>query len=162
MKKYVRNFTEEQRIAQRARVLAWQKANPEKTKQNKKRYVDKNRERLREQARANYDYEKSHARFLARKQRDPERHQALQFWAHQRRAYGLTQEQWKALFAAQGNKCGCCERLTPGGRNRWHTDHDHHTGKVRGIVCYGCNIMFGGARDDVAVLLAGIRYLTRC
>jgi len=75
--------------------------------------------------------------------------------------YGLTKEQWFGLFERQGNRCGCCGRTEPASKRGWHVDHDHTTGKVRGIVCHGCNMMIGAARDSVDVLASGIDYLNR-
>ncbi len=40
-----------------------------------------------------------------------------------------------------------------------HVDHDHRTGKVRGILCFNCNGAPGQVRDRVDVLLAAIDYL---
>src|SRR6516164_1523586 len=58
------------------------------------------------------------------------------------RRYGLTPEQWEALFDSQGRACGICKRATPNGHG-WHTDHCHSTNKVRGILCHDCNIAVG-------------------
>lgn len=40
-------------------------------------------------------------------------------------------------------------------------DHDHETGKVRGLLCNSCNVMLGHSKDDVAILQKGIEYLNR-
>lgn len=162
-----RKYTEEQRIAQRERVRVWAKANPDRARANKKRYVEKNLDRLKQERRVHYlaNNEKIRARSAERVNRlkaaDPESFGWACFFQQQKRAYGLTRETWTAMFEAQGRRCGCCEAEAPGGRNRWHTDHCHATGKVRGILCYGCNIMLGGARDQERVLSAGAAYLER-
>lgn len=38
-------------------------------------------------------------------------------------------------------------------------DHDHETGKVRGLLCDGCNKALGHARDDISILAGLIKYL---
>lgn len=54
--------------------------------------------------------------------------------------YGITIEQLNAMKEAQGHRCAMCgKELTA----RAHTDHDHTTGKVRGILCGGCNLGLG-------------------
>lgn len=77
--------------------------------------------------------------------------------------YGLTQEQFEAMLEAQGGRCAICRTDTPGGRdNRWHVDHCHATGKVRGLLCNGCNIGLGHFKDDPERLLAAVAYLEAC
>lgn len=58
---------------------------------------------------------------------------------HLRRTYGLTVEQWESLFDQQDRRCALCLAEHPGTKNEWHTDHDHETGNIRGILCESCN-----------------------
>ncbi|UIW13254.1 HNH endonuclease [Arthrobacter phage Crewmate] len=73
--------------------------------------------------------------------------------------YGVTVDHVEALKAAQGGKCAICGTDEPGGRGRWHVDHDHESGAVRGLLCHHCNLGLGHFRDDVDALRAAIRYL---
>ncbi|HEY1197287.1 MAG TPA: endonuclease domain-containing protein [Thermoplasmata archaeon] len=57
--------------------------------------------------------------------------------------YALSPEAWEVLFESQGRRCGCCAATTSGGKNGWQTDHDHRTGRVRGILCVPCNLQLG-------------------
>lgn len=61
--------------------------------------------------------------------------------------YGLTLAQWDDLFLSQNSKCAICKREKPGGIGDWHIDHDHTTGKVRGLLCYYCNTGLGMFSD---------------
>lgn len=87
----------------------------------------------------------------ARRQADPEatktywravnagRKEQLQEGAWRRR-YGITRADYDAMLAAQGGHCAVCPRTEPGGRGRYfHVDHDHQTGKVRGLLCHEHN-----------------------
>lgn len=63
---------------------------------------------------------------------------------HLRKTYGISLEEFVALFESQGRKCGMpgCGATQPGGRN-WHVDHDHLTKKARSILCNNCNVRLG-------------------
>lgn len=75
--------------------------------------------------------------------------------------YGITVAEWDALFDAQGRRCAICKSEKPYRKNGiWNTDHDHVTGKVRGILCSHCNRMLGGAYDDPSILRQAITYLS--
>ena len=61
--------------------------------------------------------------------------------------YGITPEQYWALYAAQGGSCYICQRAT-GKVKRLAVDHDHANGYVRGLLCGVCNKLLGHMRDD--------------
>lgn len=72
--------------------------------------------------------------------------------------YGLTLAAWNALFAGQGHACAVCQTKDSGGHG-WHTDHNHETGVVRGILCFACNTGIGKLGDDPERLRAAADYL---
>lgn len=59
--------------------------------------------------------------------------------SHLRRRYGLSEEDYVVLMELQKGSCACCGVKLCETR-RPSVDHNHDTGKVRGIVCHGCNI----------------------
>jgi len=78
------------------------------------------------------------------------------------KSYGITEVEFEELFKKQGFCCAVCgtnHPRTKSGRNPWHVDHCHETKKVRGILCFRCNIMLGNASDDPGILQAAIKYL---
>jgi hypothetical protein len=74
---------------------------------------------------------------------------------HLRRRYGITGADFDAMVEAQGGTCAVCDQKPE------HVDHDHRTGKVRGVLCFNCNQALGNVRDDAAVLQELISYLRR-
>jgi hypothetical protein len=82
-----------------------------------------------------------------------------------RQKYGLTLEQYEEMIRNQGNCCAICgypllERTTTAKLN-FVVDHDHDTGKPRGILHMKCNSALGIFKDDPAVLLKAVDYLRR-
>lgn len=72
--------------------------------------------------------------------------------------YGITQEDFEALFKEQQGKCAIC--LTES-KKILNVDHCHTTGKVRGLLCFSCNTLLGTAKDSVKTLNNAIKYLER-
>lgn len=73
--------------------------------------------------------------------------------------YGLTVEAFETMLHEQKSACAICRRVLGRGKNGLHIDHDHASGRVRGLLCRSCNHMLGNAMDDPAILLRAIEYL---
>lgn len=76
-----------------------------------------------------------------------------------RNNYGLTLEQWDELFESQGGKCAICGEAPDPAKRRFHVDHNHTTGAVRGILCHNCNLALGHSKESKDRLQAMIEYL---
>lgn len=82
-----------------------------------------------------------------------------------RKKYGLTVEDFNVMMAAQNGCCAICSvsfaSLDPatGKPLRICVDHDHVTGKARGLLCDPCNKGLGMFSDDQARIGAAIAYL---
>lgn len=72
--------------------------------------------------------------------------------------YGLTKEQYSALYEAQDGKCYICRRAT-GARKKLAVDHDHESGYVRGLLCGPCNGILAHLRDDRLAAVRVVEYL---
>lgn len=76
------------------------------------------------------------------------------------RKHGITPTQYDEILSAQGGVCAIGkERPAKSGGSRLVVDHDHTTGKVRGLLCFHCNTGLGHLRDDPERLAAAIAYL---
>lgn len=78
---------------------------------------------------------------------------------HLQRKYGMTIEQYDAMLEAQGGGCFLCGR-PPRDDISLHVDHDHSTGKVRGILCFRCNNALADFQENTDVLKKAVDYLT--
>jgi Recombination endonuclease VII len=74
------------------------------------------------------------------------------------KTYNLTAEQYAALLELQDHRCAIC-RARPQSA-RLAVDHDHRTGKVRGLTCVKCNHeLLGAAHDSLDLLQNAVGYL---
>ena len=73
--------------------------------------------------------------------------------------YGITLEDYDRMLEDQGGSCAVCGTEHPGGKGRFHVDHNHSTGKVRGLLCHSCNVGLGALKDSPEVLLKAATYL---
>ena len=77
--------------------------------------------------------------------------------------YGIDSEEYDRILRSQNGVCAICEQpethLSHGRIVHLSVDHDHDTGKVRGVLCNACNKGLGHFRDDVKLLKTAIRYI---
>lgn len=72
--------------------------------------------------------------------------------------YGITLEQYKKMFADQHGQCKICGTSDPGDKS-FHVDHCHMTQRIRGLLCFNCNVGLGKFRDDPELLKKAVEYL---
>lgn len=75
--------------------------------------------------------------------------------------YGITPQEYDALLKNQNGKCAICRRPHTDFERRLHVDHDHSTGKVRGLLCVKCNQGIGYLDDCPELLERARQYLLR-
>ena len=84
---------------------------------------------------------------------------------HMTRNYGLTAEGYAQLLLLQNGVCAICRK--PETHHNQHgliplsVDHNHATGKVRGLLCHVCNLAIGNMGEDPVRLRAAADYLEK-
>jgi len=76
--------------------------------------------------------------------------------------YGITLNDYEAMWIAQGGRCGICglyESVAATTYKNLVVDHDHDTGKVRGLLCDLCNKGLGQFKDDINRVRRALTYL---
>lgn len=74
-----------------------------------------------------------------------------------RQKYGITIEQVNVMLEAQGNACAICGNHLA--RDAINVDHCHESGRVRGLLCSGCNTGLGLLGDNEEGLMKALNYL---
>ena len=72
--------------------------------------------------------------------------------------FGITAEYYWKLWNEQKGLCKICGKPQCVG-TKLDVDHDHFTGKVRGLLCRHCNAGIGLLKDSVGLLQQALRYL---
>lgn len=111
-----------------------------------RRWREKNKERLRleHQARRAKDPERNRA--IKQKYRESNKDKLANYELVKK--YNITLEQYNEMLALQNGVCDICKepetrRHQNGTLCRLAVDHDHNTGKVRGLLCWRCNSAMG-------------------
>jgi hypothetical protein len=73
---------------------------------------------------------------------------------HLSKRYGITAEEADTMLVEQGGLCAICKTAPAA-----HVDHDHATGAVRALLCFGCNGGLGQFKDDPTFLHAAAYYV---
>lgn len=78
--------------------------------------------------------------------------------SHYKRKYGITLEQYEYQLNIQLGGCAVCKQACETG-NRLAVDHNHSTGKIRGLLCKNCNIALGALKEDEDLIWNMLEYL---
>lgn len=127
--------------------------------------VLKKREQTRAAYLRNIEYKRSYSKAYYQTRKDDPKYKAAQAVRSRRshiknkekrrnhkymERYGITFDQKMAILSKQNSQCKACGKLLKLDHPRdVHVDHDHRTGKVRGILCHRCNTVLGWLEDDV-------------
>lgn len=75
--------------------------------------------------------------------------------------YGITSEDYNDMLVLQGGVCAICKNPPTLRMLHLRVDHCHKTGRVRGLLCHGCNTGIGNLKDSEYNLKAAIQYLRK-
>lgn len=75
-----------------------------------------------------------------------------------RKKFGIQLEEYEALLARQTGKCAICRRPPDEVRagKSLAVDHDHESGKIRGLLCDPCNLALGCFQDNLDLFRSAI------
>lgn len=75
--------------------------------------------------------------------------------------YGMTWKQYSKLLEDQKQCCAICSVSQESLSYKFHVDHNHVTGKIRGLLCSKCNVALGQLNEDINLFNKAINYLRR-
>lgn len=130
----------------------WRKNNSERLKKVKKAWHLKNKTSSNKREMVYY---------YVKKKQDPERLKLSKRKSRLLYRYGLTLEEYDKMAQQQHNRCGICKQIKPNKNKLLVVDHNHKTGKVRGLLCIQCNSALGYLKENVAIAQVAFLYLAK-
>lgn len=137
-KKYHREWYLNNKDRHKESNSKWAANNQDKIKESKRKWHEKNKEKVRAYGR---EWMRGRSFFV----------------------YGITNADFENMVKKQDGVCAICG-LPPNGNpktkeKRLHVDHDHITGKVRGLLCFKCNSALGNFNDARDLVASALDYL---
>lgn len=74
--------------------------------------------------------------------------------------HGMSMEDYESILTIQSGVCAICLHECKV-RTRLAIDHSHTTGKVRGLLCNGCNVAIGHLKEDPEIFDRALKYLAK-
>jgi len=75
--------------------------------------------------------------------------------------YGITAQDYQDMLHNQDYSCNICCTHVSELKRALSVDHDHATGKVRGLLCSKCNVGLGHFNDSLELLSSAYNYLEK-
>lgn len=129
-------------------AVEYYKKHPEKKKAKDKKYKQQHLEQIKIQQKEYRNMPK-----YSQKQRD-----YIRNW-HLKTTYSITTDDYNDMFIEQGGCCAICGTHQSKLKKILRVDHCHETGRVRGLLCDGCNIALSRMKDNINILQNAIKYL---
>ena len=77
------------------------------------------------------------------------------------RNYGIDNDMYLQMLSEQNGCCKICNISEEENKSKLHVDHNHKTGKVRGLLCSRCNTAIGKFKEDPEIIKRAIEYIER-
>ena len=75
--------------------------------------------------------------------------------------FGINYDQYQMILQEQNGVCAICDESEPVVNRSLSVDHDHETGKIRGLLCSNCNPGIGKFKEKIELLKKAVAYLER-
>jgi len=129
------------------------------------RYYRKHKDKLKAKAKTVHEANPEKRKEVAARQRAKPDYKDKERNKHLKREYGITLDEYNKMHDAQNGLCAMC--FQPETVKSHHTgevrylavDHDHNTGKIRGLLCFRCNTMLEHFDKDLNKINAVIAYI---
>lgn len=121
-------------------------------------YYQKTKEAHKERSRKWREANRERRKVYEKEYYERNKNKARQYdWEYQLRTrYNMTKEEYETILLSQNNCCAICKGKCT---RKFAVDHDHDTGKIRGLLCNKCNRGLGLFLDNPSFLEEAASYL---
>jgi ERCC4-type nuclease len=138
-------------------IKQYLKDNKEKINKRRKQYQKDNREEINEKAKLyKIQWCIDNKEEIKEYNKNRKNEQKKRFLI---KKYGITQEQYNELYNKQEGKCAICKKHQSELKQALGVDHNHKTGKIRGLLCSKCNRGLGYFNDNKDIVNSAGNYL---
>ena len=130
-------------------------------KKYKRKWYEKNEEKVLRKRKENYF--SNHDDSLKKSRAYRENNKSLLRVRELETNYGVEEIEIVSLMDSQRGCCAICGNslVSPYSKKSFSVDHDHNTGRVRGLLCFPCNTSLGSLKESIDILESMIRYIKR-
>lgn len=151
---YSRKYRISHRFELREKGKIWTKEN----KHVRTAYYRNHKESILKHQKAYYDANKEeiNARRRAFRKENPSVERSWKLKAN----YGISLKEFNSILEIQNGNCAICKKS----EWKWRgpvVDHDHHSGRVRGILCHNCNLAIGHINEEPQIAKSMSDYLEK-
>jgi Recombination endonuclease VII len=166
-KEYQKQYQEKNRERLKEYNKKWHEENKDtanaRSKVNYAAHKDKTTEEEREERKAYYkQWRQDNIEQVKAKDKErrstPEGRRLIKHW-RLKTHYKMSIEQYEDLLVKQNHECAICETPQSELRVALGVDHDHKTGKIRGLLCDVCNRAIGLLKDNPILFMRAAAYV---
>lgn len=154
-----KKFSVDQKKARAAYAREWRRNNPEKSAAHAKTSRSKNKDKVLKRQRKwveeNKEKHINNSKEWYKNNKEKVRNRQLI------RTFGISIVQYNEMLAAQNGVCSLCGGGPDAKNKMLAVDHCHKTGKIRSLLCRGCNVGIGNLKDDPQLLENAAKYIRR-
>ena len=138
----------------------WLAANLDKSKAANKEWEANNREKRTLQRRIRDEKNREILNRKAKAWRDRNKEKIYKSYDIKKR-YSLTSTEYDAIYKSQNGCCAICGCIASTYIRGLCVDHNHKTGKVRGLLCAPCKAGLGMIKENIATAIAMVEYIKK-
>ncbi len=176
LKKYQKQYYQANKEKIKQRQKQYYQKHKEKRKEYLKQYQAKHKEKYKEYGKRYYKNHKEQRKHNLEQFKEKNKEYFKQYHKKHINAYryyirlfswkkhniNITWQQYAMLWLKQNRKCAICGKpiklFSNSSNDTAQVDHDHNTGKIRGLLCYNCNLIIGNI-EKIPDLNPYIKYL---